>query len=248
MNNDNRILMMKKHITLFILLALLFSTTGCTDGHTHKWKEANYQSPSICEECGATRGLPLTADFERYGIKAEMKPETDYTLTTLCAEENVETTATVRISSVATFGSDDTHEARNGYQWVVVKMTINAGDSNSNAYGFTYNYLTADYYDTEKFETSYQYSDKKNNVFTVNYNGVDYADCICSVQTVSGEWILDRTDDIYRKTITITWNLQIPVGYDGIVIGVHSSAIIDDGKLLKDYYRPEGFLLFRVEA
>ena len=239
---------MKKTIISVITISILIMLTGCTGVHTHKWKDANYQNPSMCEECGATRGLPLTADFEQYGLKADMVLNKDYVLHTLCADEKIDTTAVVTIVSSTTIKSDDSHEAKDGYQWHIIKLSMNAGDANSNAHGFTYNYLIADYYDMEKFVVSYQYADKRNNVFTVNYNGIDYTECICNIQTVSGEWTMNGADGYYHKIITITWNILVPEGYDGIVVGVHSSAIDNEGKLLKDYYKADDFLLFRVEG
>ncbi len=58
---------------LCILLCLFL--VGCQahpttvlPAHTHRFIQANYQSPKTCTECGITQGEPLTPDFITYNI------------------------------------------------------------------------------------------------------------------------------------------------------------------------------------
>ena len=80
---------------------------------------------------------------------------------------------------------------------------------------------------------------------TVNYNGQDYDKCRVSVTTGSSEWL--KKNDVYEKTVTVTWNLTVPQGYDGIVVGLRNSGIDNSGKyFIYEYYNETDFLLFRV--
>ena len=236
-----------KNSRLILLLLAVLILTGCNDVgfHSHRWTEPDYQNPSTCTVCHATRGLPLTADFDHYDIQTDLQQSQEYH--TVTVEENLEVSGTVSVAGHDSFESDESHQALKGYKWHIVTLKLTVGDENSNLYGFDYNYLITDYYNIHGFENSYRFnSDTSFNTFTVNFNGTDYEECICYVQTSSGQWT--KNGDIYQKEINVTWNLLIPEGYDGIVVGFRNSAIeIKDSDYLNDYYAAKDFVLFRVK-
>ena len=236
---------MKKRLYVSLLAFLLIIISGCSSRHTHNWSEANYQQPSTCSVCGATRGTVLTPDFQKYHIDTNLSLNTkkDLTVNTTNAEEK--SVIHVELIDFQTIDYDSTHSGAAGYQWQIFTLTISVGDEASNKYGFIYNYIIADYYDSTRFESTYASNDNQNNKFTVNYKGTDYEDCICDVQVLSGEWTLNRSDNTYYKTITIIWNVLVPTGYDGIVVGIHDGTVKTEGKYFFEYYSPEHFLLFR---
>ena len=238
---------MRQKLLIFLTLLILLTLSGCSsEMHIHKWTEANYQSPSTCSVCGATKGLPLTADFDKYNIAINLLPDEEAAYHTVCGEEQLETQGSVQLISCHNITEDETHQAKNGYSWQIVKVLLVMGDENSNTYGFDYNYIINDFYDIETFEKTFVYDEKSGyNRFTVNYNGKDYEDCLAMVTASSGEWKKDG--DVYKKEIELTWNMQVPTGYDGMVIGLRNSKVSTDGKYyLYQYYTTDDFLLYKV--
>ena len=229
-----------KFITAMILLLIL---CGCGSLHTHTWTEPDYQTPSTCTVCGLTRGTPKPADFDTYGIKTDLKTGEPAEYHTICRYEDAETTGTVTVTDVSC-GNDS---GTSGYEQQTVTMTVVFNDVNSNDFGFYYNYITTDFYDIVGFETSFKYVEGTTHSFTVNYKGKDYDQCRLSVTTSGNEWV--KKNDGFEKTITITWNLTVPQGYDGIVVGVRNSGLDSEGKYyIYEYYNETDFLLFRVNG
>ncbi len=234
---------MKKLLVLLLLTVL----TGCSSFHSHQWTDANYQQPSTCIICKETRGLPLLADFDNYGITGFIKKGEAVRYVTRCAEEDLPAEGIFSVVSHETMLSSETLQAVSGYKWHVVTMTINMDDPDSNAFGFLYNYLITDYYDISSFEMSYHANENGSNSFTVNHNGQDYDKCICQTTASSSNWI--ESEDVYAKTVTIVMNILIPENYDGIVVGVRNSGLDTEGKyLFNEYYSPDDFILYRLEG
>ena len=235
---------MKRIFTLLLSLTLL---TGCSSLHSHQWNDANYQQPSTCSICHETRGLPLQADFDAYGITAFVTTGQSAAYTTRCQEEDLSAEGTFTVSDHQIIASDSNHAAVTGYNWHIITMTIDMEDPNSNEYGFLYNYFITDFYDIAGFETSYKANESGSNSFTVNYNGQDYDKCLCQSVTSSSNWT--KKNDGFIKTVTIVMNILIPENYDGIVIGVRNSALDTEGKyLFNEYYSRDDFILYRVEG
>ena len=234
-------------INYLLLLVMLVILAGCGSIHSHQWTEANYQSPSTCSICGETRGLKLPADFEEHAISANLTTGQEKVYHSICSLEDEKTDGTAVVTDYHVIDADETHPAKTGYQWQIVTMKVTFGDELSNKYGFKYNYLTTNFYDIETFEQSYTHTENTTHVFTVNYNGKDHTDCECYIDVVTGEWL--KADDIYQKTVTITWNILVPAGYDGMVVGLRNSGIDTEGKyFIYEYYSADDFLLFRLGA
>ncbi len=235
---------MKRFFTLLLSLTLL---TGCSSLHSHQWNDANYQQPSTCSICHETRGLPLQADFDAYGITAFVTTGQSAAYTTRCQEEDLSAEGTFTVSDHQIIASDSNHAAVTGYNWHIITMTIDMEDPNSNEYGFLYNYFITDFYDIAGFEMSYKANESGSNSFTVNYNGQDYDKCLCQSVTSSSNWT--KKNDGFIKTVTIVMNILIPENYDGIVIGVRNSALDTEGKyLFNEYYSRDDFILYRVDG
>ena len=232
---------MKKLKLLLFSISIALLLTGCANLHTHEWSEANYQSPSTCSICGLTKGSPLTADFDSHRLKADMQENRERIYHTVCGETEDPTEGKATVTALSLGEPSDI----SGYENQTVTMTAVFSDAASNAAGFQYNYIITDYYDIESFEASFHYLEGNRHAFTVNYNGQDYDKCRVSVTTSSSEWI--KKNDAYEKTVTITWNLTVPQGYDGIVVGLRNSSIDNAGKyFIYEYYNETDFLLFRV--
>lgn len=235
---------MKKLGTL-LLAGLILS--GCSSIHSHSWQPANYQAPTTCSVCGQTQGTALVSDLEKYEIKVNpLTIDEEYAYHTVCSENSEPTEGKVSASAYQVFDTDETHQAKSGYQWQILTLKLIIGDDNSNKYGFRYNYVVIDCFNIEAFTKSYRYDEEKGyNTFTVNWYGQDYEDCRLRVLCNNGEWY--RKGELYYKNITITFEALLPEGYDGLIVGLRDSSVSTDGKYyLYQYYDENSFVLFRM--
>ena len=238
---------MKKLLCLLLLLTL----TGCQgDGHKHVYKEADYKNPATCTVCGQTTGERLLAYFESHGIEPAMKKlnqEYDYR-TGLYDEDGIfhacKGTLTVLSDEVSdqnpfatALSTDGTYEIR------TVEMKMVMADANSNDYGFDYHYLLTSYNDPDGLAASFHYSEEKGaNTFSVLHDGRLWNDCRMLVTVTNDEW--QQAEPFWQKTVTLRWQLAIPQGYDGLLVGLRS-AEIKEGQAL-DYTDTPNFVLYRV--
>lgn len=208
------------------------SICGETEGNAleHTLSEANYQQAAVCEVCGASVGEPLQADFEKYNLTEHMvELDQEYDYKTLCYDNPAYTTVgKVIFSNYRTFDSDETHEAKEGYEWKIVDVTATFGDENAWEYGVQPDSWIDDYYDIIKSADTTATDDNEIVHFTVNWNGVDYAEC-CFIRTNGWTGWTDNTNPAYGEWEHVNvWQrhvaVLVPAGYDGIVLGVYNVA------------------------
>ncbi|MBD5532580.1 MAG: hypothetical protein HDQ98_10370 [Lachnospiraceae bacterium] len=208
------------------------SVCGETEGDAleHTLSEANYQQAAVCEVCGESVGEPLQADFEKYNLTEHMvELDQEYDYRTLCYDDSAYTTVgKVIFSNYQTFDSDETHEAKEGYEWKSVDITAVFGDENAREYGMRTESWFDDYYDIIKCVDTSATDDDGIVHFTVNWNGVDYTEC-CFISTAGYNGWTDNTDPAYGDWERINVcqmhvEVLVPEGYDGIVFGVYNYA------------------------
>lgn len=228
------------------------SVCGETEGKAlgHKiMSEATYQSAAICSVCREAVGDPLEADFDVLGLTCDMEVGKSYDYTTTCRKnQDLKTVAAMVITDYNIFESDDTHEAKEGYEWRIVSFDLTFSDQNARDYGYLYAHQMADYYDDSLLLDSIEQADKNDNAskYLVNYNGED-CEVYVSVRSSSVGWI----DHVI--TISVTYEFQVPVGYDGVVIHAYDEELKSDSeseaKPFAEICDPEGVnahLLFRL--
>ena len=218
---------------------------GETEGEPlgHTLTEANYQDPAVCTVCGETVGEPLTPDFVTYGIKTDMEVGEHYAYETICYDDpSFKTVADLVLLDYNIFESDDTHEAKDGYEWRVATFQIIFSDENAQYYGYQYGYAREDYYDIRLNDDSVVYDDDGNGTFTVNYHGEDM-ECLYYQEILMSGW-----QDQTTANNTFSVNYQVPVGYDGCVFGMfdYSYSYLEGGYIF-DIYDPDAFILFRFD-
>lgn len=178
------------------------SVCGETEGEAleHTLTEADYQQPATCEVCGKTVGEPLQAEFEKYElVSAALDKEYPYVIP--CFNDPAYyTTGKVVFSDYETFSSSDTCEALEGYEWKAVTVTFTFDDENAQQYGARSTFFTVDYYHGGDPEEK------------VNYNGVDYTECITNITEVKNEW----NGNVLTKQFLV--QVRVPEGYDGVAI------------------------------
>lgn len=190
------------------------SVCGETEGTTleHTLTEANYQQPATCSVCGETVGEPLQGFFEQEGLTCDVKLDTPYSLKVPCyRDKNYTTTANVTISDYEVFSSNDTLEALDGYEWQAVIMTITFDDENAINYGVDWSSGALDYY----FGDVLADIDWGDN-YTVNYNGIDYTECIQDYEVLENDWNDAGTIMTFQARVFC----RAPEGYDGNVVYV----------------------------
>ena len=228
------------------------SVCGETEGKAlgHKLgSEATYQLPAYCSVCGEAVGEPLEADFDVLGLVCDMEVGKFYDYITTCKRnQDLKTVAAMAITDYNILESDDTHEAKEGYEWRIVSFDLAFYDQNARDYGYMYGYQMVDYYNNSLLLDSMEQSDEEDNAskYLVNYNGED-CEAYAYVRDSSVGWV----DHV--ATIFVTYEFQVPVGYDGIVIHAYDGELKSDSdseaEPLAEIYDLDGsnsHLLFRL--
>ena len=214
-----------------------------TPAHEHTWREANYQEPATCTACGETQGDVLTPDFVTYGIVTEMEIGVHYTYETVTyLDETLKTVADVVVLDYNVFASDDTHEAKEGYEWRVATFQVTYTDDNAWDYGYITGNSREDYYNIRLNDDTTVHNDDGSATYTVNYHGEDM-EAYYYPEALTDGWQGD-----HLAVFTFTVNNLVPVGYDGCVYGVYDYALTyPEGGYVFDIYTPESFHYFRFD-
>lgn len=238
---------MKRKVSaaLLAMVLCLGVLAGCGEKECeHEFTEANYQTPATCTICGVTDGEVLTPDFVNYGIEAYVEPGVTYNYKTICMDNSDAYTIGKATVSHAIVPDDEEHEAREGYEWHKVDFNVLFDDENTKTYGVSVNFLCENYYNIKNHDDSADHSDPDISVYTANVNGEDMP-----VYLRQGGGFTQNDD--YSATFNFTMEVQIPVGYDGIVVGLVNQGLLAGGNAgyINTYYTgdAEEFLLFRVK-
>ena len=206
----------------------------------HIWVEANYQAPKTCEACGLTEGEAWPAAFEENGLTINAEQVGVAYPTTIGGKA-----FTYTIDSYEVVASDDRHQAKEGFEWRIVTHTSQCLEGSA-----PYNLPTYpdfnNYYDMEGFNassadapTSHLYA----MTYTVNFNGVEYTDCLFQLE----DSYMEHTDTGWFLRETLAF--QVPVGFDGMFICLGDAARItgDYYQQYMDLYQDENTLFFRLK-
>lgn len=223
------------------------SVCGETEGEPleHTLTEANYQQAATCTVCGETVGDALTPYFVEYDIKGQfMEVGKSYDYVTGCYTNlDYKTIGQATITDYQTFASDDTHEAKEGYEWKTLEMQIVFSDENAWNYAASVSWVYGDYYSNEDEDNDNEADDNEAHSFTVNFNGLDYTECSFEETYGFGKWQADKT-----ITWTQTYEYLLPVGYDGVILGWYDTSVgeWEDGMHMHDVFNDDS-LLFRLD-
>ena len=209
------------------------SLCGETEGEAlgHTLTDANYQQAPTCTVCGETVGEPLQADFDEYGLICDTELNKIYDCVTMCHDDEEKTTNFKAVFlNYQVFDSDDTHPAKEGYEWKSVDVTILCYDENAYYYGWNVGECFEDYYDIVGHDKSLEWDDGVGH-FTANYNGEDYTEC----QAVEEAIEKMHSDGEYSSIRAWRVLYQVPKGFDGCVYGLRNAQIEwGDGQHIND--------------
>ena len=150
------------------------------------------------------------------------------------------TTAQATVIDYRVFDSDETHPAKDGYEWRTATFEVLFSDENAWNYGMSVGHCLEDYY-TIQFHEDTAVQNDDYTTYTVNYYGEELP-YDCYVSSEFSPWQDNRT-----RTFTLTCFVQVPRGYDGVVLGLRNRSIEwPEGGYIYDIYTPEDFLLFRM--
>ena len=200
----------------------------------HLWEgEATLHTAPICSVCGA-QGQPLPGYFVQNGLAPNTRPgqEADYITSTL-VRPDLDTTGSFLASGVLIFESDETHRAKEGFQWRSVDISISFSDSRSALYSSKVTFARADYYQDRELKPA-----KKQEQFTVTYNGKNYK---CQAFYENAGFHYTDTGTVFQ----VSCYVQVPVGYDGVVLAFPHGSIDISGMHLHEV-EDQNMLLFRL--
>lgn len=219
---------------------------GETEGEAlgHTWTEANYQTAQTCSVCGTTEGEPLAASFETHGITINAEEGVTYDYLTVCYENTSKTTtghATFSDYRIVEEDADLGLEKKDGYEWRIVHISVLFDDTNAWNYGMSVGNCQENYYDIEGWDGSSRYDEAAGrSYYMVNYNGTEY-ECGLIMKNGWTDWINQTA------TYNCDYYVQVPVGYDGVVVGLYNKQHTwEDGMYIYDI-ADENTLFFRMK-
>ena len=209
----------------------------------HSLTEATYQAPAVCSICGAEDGEPLEPDFEKYGLRCDVVEGQNYYYYTQCYDNPSFGTRGTAVFTSETLASDENHPALEGYEWKKVYVDVVFDDENAWQFGVSTSSCREDYYNIKAHDDSIVYSESEYGTYgtyTVNFNGVDYTDCIQYSYSSWSGWIEQSI------TYSLECTFRVPVGYDGTVVGLRNANVTwEEGQYIYDLDNSET-LFFRV--
>jgi len=222
---------MKKILALLLVVTLVLSgLAGCGGGSggdtsgeatesqaaPHEWKEANYQEPKTCTECGATEGEPIPPKFPALGFDLSEIGAT-YTYKS-CYEDKSDATSNATVKDVRVTSGDDYYEPKEGCEWIIATCIVEVAE---NPKVFQIGIERTDFYSYDlntKFPTA-----------TVNYYGADR-------KIESKTKMLQSTSTIMEFEI----GYLVPIGYDGVILAFFN----DYNNMIFDYSNPDTVVTF----
>ena len=144
----------------------------------------------------------------------------------------------IEISDYRVFEVDDAMPKQDGREYRVMTLhmwTKNSGEKRT----YLLTVLDDDYYNVKLYEDSVRRDDNGMSTHTVIHDGVP------SEMTVWWTHSSENKDGYHH--VYITWTASVPVGYDGLVVGMRNRNIDAANLYLGEYYTSEDdFALYRL--
>lgn len=200
----------------------------------HTWVgETTLFSAPLCSVCG-TEGEPLPGYFAQKDLVVNLLPKeaAEYTTSTF-VRPDLDTTGLLTVSGMDIFEYDSTHRIKKGFEWRRVDISIHFSDNRSALYGANVAFARADYYQEQELTKA-----NKQERFTVTYQDKEYS-CLASYE--NPQLLEDGSSSLYRVTCCV----QVPVGYDGVILAFHRGGLALEGLQLHEV-EDENMLLLRL--
>ena len=195
----------------------------------------------------------LYSELEAAGFTEYMEVGVKYPFEILCYKDYSKTsTAEVIVTDYQIFEEAEGYPAREGYEWRVATMQIRVYDNNARYYQVSTSFRFEDYYNTILHDDSspdWQETSEGSGVYFSTYTLIHEGQVMDAYHeyTDSGWSKWNKTEgDQKGNTRTYVVAYQVPVGYDGAVIGYYDSTTVPDGNNYITEYDPSAFMLFRM--
>lgn len=180
---------------------------------------------------------------EQYSLTGDYKDLTELYADISGIDLNARAAGQVKVTDYQVFDFDETHEAKDGYEWKTIEMQIVFSDENARNIGVTALYLQDHYYykdDTDNGEDSENEYDWDNEATqTINWKGKEYTECRA---TVNGDWTKDENGNFF---LPLQFEFFYPKGYDGGLVAFIDSGYT--GTLDNFSYADDNTLFFRLQ-
>lgn len=212
------------------------SICSATEGQPleHTWDgEATLFTAPLCAVCGA-EGEPLPGYFAQNNLTVNLLPgmAADY-ITNTYVRSDLDTTGLLLTSDLWIMKSDSKHQAQKGFEWRCMDISILFSDSYSDLYGTNVAYARADYYQDQTLKTA-----NTQEYFRITYQGKEYR---CRILYENADFYITEDGNVFQMTCYV----QVPVGYDGVVLAFYHGSIDIDGMHLQEV-EDQNMLLLRL--
>lgn len=210
------------------------SICAVTEGQPleHTWDgEATLYTAPLCTVCGA-EGEPLPGYFDQNGLVPNLHPgeAADYTTNTF-VRPDLNTTGLLLASGMEIFDYNSTHRTKKGFEWRRIDVSLLLSDNHAHMYGSNITFARADFYEDQELKPA-----KRQESFTVTYQGKEYR---CQAYYDNTGFYYDGGDIVYG----LTCHVQVPIGYDGVVLAFHNGSIDVEGMHLHEVNDDDMILL-----
>jgi len=187
---------------------------------------------------------PVVSEMELAGFTDYMEMGTEYPYTTMCYEdESYDTVGAAMVTTYDIFESASGYEAKDGYEWRLVDIEVLFYDENAWNYGISATTRIEDYYNPQLFDDMLVELDESEEYYsytsTVIHRGQEQEVYYRYVDYWS-DWI-DEECTYYAQ-----WAIQVPIGYDGMVVGLQNSRMETYDSTYITGCNPEDFVFFRL--
>ncbi|MCM1135447.1 MAG: hypothetical protein NC400_07705 [Clostridium sp.] len=194
---------------------------------------------------------------EMYNLAGNYEDLTELFADVYGMDINARTTAQATVTDYQVFDSDETHEAKEGYEWKTMKIEVRFSDENAKNYGYVTRYNSDDYYQKDKEsgegndegngeEDSEYYANGWDNekTHTMNWKGQEYTECRAIQEVEDSGWVEDASGD-WSLTQTLKFAFLLPKGYDGQLLSLIDVDYF--GTMDNFAYADDNTLFFRLQ-
>lgn len=229
---------------------------GETEGEPlgHDAGEASYWSAAVCSRCGEEVGGKLEPEFEKLGFDWVAVTEMDAPgifpaksgnsfyfagefYVSCCSEmPEVSTYGAIALNDYRVFESDETHAAKEGYEWRIAEFDIAFHDEMANRFGAKFSVFSTDYYHGPDDDVIALPSD--GHTFSLDYKEATYDECYEDFYFES-RWEDESIPNEPNATIrvahmTLRYETLMPAGYDGVLLAFYDPRNADAGDAMLD--------------
>ena len=229
---------------------------GETEGEPlgHDAGEASYWSAAVCSRCGEEVGGKLEPEFEKLGFDWVAVTDMDAPgifpaksgnsfyfagefYVSCCSEmPEVSTYGAIALNDYRVFESDETHAAKEGYEWRIAEFDIAFHDEMANRFGYRLRAFSTDYYHGPDDDVIALPSD--GHTFSLDYKEATYDECYEDFYFES-RWEDESIPNEPNATIrvahmTLRYETLMPAGYDGVLLAFYDPRNADAGDVMLD--------------